>query len=89
MIDITLPDGSIREYNSGVTAHEVALSISEGLARNILSAEVNGEPKLMCMTRMSDYDSSEPLVIKPMKTFPVIKDLVTDVSWNYEVNKKN
>ena len=52
------------------------------------SAEVNGEPKLMCMTRMSDYDSSEPLVIKPMKTFPVIKDLVTDVSWNYEVNKK-
>ena len=52
------------------------------------SAEVNGEPKLMCMTRMSDYDPSEPLVIKPMKTFPVVKDLVTDVSWNYEVNKK-
>ena len=52
------------------------------------SAEVNGVPKLMCMTRMSDYDPSEPLVIKPMKTFPVVKDLVTDVSWNYEVNKK-
>ena len=43
MIDITLPDGSVRKYNSGVTAHEVALSISEGLARNVLSAEVNGE----------------------------------------------
>ena len=43
MINITLPDGSVREYNSGVTAHEVALSISEGLARNVLSAEVNGE----------------------------------------------
>ena len=52
------------------------------------SAEVNGVPKLMCMTRMSDYDPSEPLVIKPMKAFPVVKDLVTDVSWNYEVNKK-
>ena len=43
MIDITLPDGSVRKYNSGVTAHEVALSISEGLARHVLSAEVNGE----------------------------------------------
>jgi len=43
MIDITLPDGSVRKYNSGVTAHEVALSLSEGLARNVLSAEVNGE----------------------------------------------
>ncbi len=43
MIDITLPDGSVRKYDSGVTAHEVALSISEGLARNVLSAEVNGE----------------------------------------------
>ena len=52
------------------------------------SAEVNGVPKLMCMTRMSDYDPSEPLVIKPMKAFPVVKDLVSDVSWNYEVNKK-
>ena len=52
------------------------------------SAEVNGEPKLMCMTRMSDYDPSEPLVIMPLKTFPIIKDLVTDVSWNYEQNKK-
>lgn len=43
MIDITLPDGSVRKYESGVTGHEVALSISEGLARNVLSAEVNGE----------------------------------------------
>lgn len=42
MIQITLPDGSIREYTAGVTAHEVALSISEGLARNVLSAKVNG-----------------------------------------------
>ena len=52
------------------------------------SAEVNGMPKLLCMTRLSDYDENEPLIVKPMKTFPIIKDLVTDVSWNYEVNKK-
>ena len=43
MIEITLPDGSVRKYNAGVTAYEIALSISEGLARNVLSAEVNGE----------------------------------------------
>lgn len=43
MIKITLPDGSIREYEPGVTGHEIALSISEGLARNVLSTKVNGE----------------------------------------------
>ena len=40
------------------------------------SAEVNGMPKLLCMTRLSDYDEKEPLTVKPMKTFPIIKDLV-------------
>ncbi len=43
MINITLPDGSIRPYEAGTTAHQIALSISEGLARNVLAAEVNGE----------------------------------------------
>lgn len=43
MINITLPDGSVRKYESGVTGLEVAKSISEGLARNVLSAKVNGE----------------------------------------------
>lgn len=52
------------------------------------SAEVNGRPKLTCMTRLSDYPENETLTVQPMKTFPIIKDLVTDVSWNYEVNKK-
>src|SRR5690554_1917030 len=42
MIKITLPDGSVREYASGVTPHDVALSISEGLARNVISASFNG-----------------------------------------------
>lgn len=51
-------------------------------------AEVNGRPKLMCMERLDKYPADEPISIRPMKTFPVIKDLVSDVSWNYEVNKK-
>ncbi len=50
--------------------------------------EVNGKPKLMCMDRMDNYPDDEPIEIRPMKSFPVIKDLVCDVSWNYEVNKK-
>jgi succinate dehydrogenase / fumarate reductase iron-sulfur subunit len=52
------------------------------------SAEVNGKPRLMCMTRMSSLPLDQPVMIEPMHTFPVIKDLVTDVSWNYEVKKK-
>src|SRR6476646_7310022 len=43
MINITLPDGSVREYEKGTNAHQIALSISEGLARNVLAAEVNGK----------------------------------------------
>ncbi|MCU0319946.1 MAG: TGS domain-containing protein, partial [Flavobacteriales bacterium] len=43
MINITLPDGSVRQYAPGTTAMDVARSISEGLARNVLSAKVNGE----------------------------------------------
>jgi len=42
-INITLPDGTVKEYNKGVSGHEIALSISEGLARNVLASKVNGE----------------------------------------------
>jgi succinate dehydrogenase / fumarate reductase iron-sulfur subunit len=52
------------------------------------SAEVDGKPKLMCMTRMDQFPAGEPITVAPMKAFPVIKDLVCDVSWNYEVNKR-
>src|SRR5438105_12041108 len=51
------------------------------------SAEVNGTPKLMCMARLSDLPLDEPITIEPMKAFPHIRDLVTDVSWNYTVKK--
>ncbi len=52
------------------------------------SAEVNGKPRLMCMDRMDKYPVGEPIVVRPMKTFPVVRDLACDVSWNYTVNKK-
>jgi succinate dehydrogenase / fumarate reductase iron-sulfur subunit len=52
------------------------------------SAEVNGMPKLMCMTRLSDLDLNEPVTIEPLRSFPRMRDLVTDVSWNYAVKKK-
>ncbi|MCE2455698.1 MAG: succinate dehydrogenase/fumarate reductase iron-sulfur subunit [Gemmatimonadetes bacterium] len=51
------------------------------------SAEINGSPRLMCMTKVDDLDHSRPIRVEPMRTFPVVKDLVTDVSWNYEVKE--
>ena len=51
------------------------------------SAEINGKPKLMCMTRLNTIDLTQPVKIEPMRTFPLIKDLVTDVSWNFRVKK--
>ncbi len=52
------------------------------------SAEVNGRPRLTCKTRMDSLPLDKPITVSPIKSFPVIKDLVTDVSWNYKVNKK-
>jgi succinate dehydrogenase / fumarate reductase iron-sulfur subunit len=52
------------------------------------SAEINGTPRLMCMTRLSDVPLDEPVVVEPIRAFPRIRDLVTDVSWNFEVKKR-
>jgi succinate dehydrogenase / fumarate reductase, iron-sulfur subunit len=51
------------------------------------SAEINGMPRLMCMTRLNQIPLDKPVKVEPMKTFPLIRDLVTDVSWNFEVKK--
>ncbi|MDR3710162.1 MAG: succinate dehydrogenase/fumarate reductase iron-sulfur subunit [Capsulimonadaceae bacterium] len=51
------------------------------------SAEINGKPSLMCKTRLDTLDPSKPVTVRPMRAFPIIKDLVTDVSFNYRVNK--
>src|ERR1700729_3616280 len=52
------------------------------------SAEINGRPKLMCMTRITSLPEGEPITVTPMKSFPIIKDLVTDVSNNFAMAKK-
>src|SRR5687767_15925435 len=52
------------------------------------SAEVNGKPRLMCMTRMNLFAEGETISVAPIRTFPIIRDLVTDVSYNYEKAKQ-
>jgi succinate dehydrogenase / fumarate reductase iron-sulfur subunit len=84
----------------GMVVLDVVLAIQATQANNLAvrwnckagkcgscSAEVNGKPRLMCMTRMNLFPPHEPITVAPMKAFPLIKDLVTDVSYNYEVAK--
>jgi len=52
------------------------------------SAEINGSPRLMCMTRLNALPLEKPVTVEPMRTFRLVKDLVTDVSWNFEVKKR-
>src|SRR5581483_3925939 len=52
------------------------------------SAEINGKPRLMCMTRVSHLPEDKPITVTPMRSFPIIRDLVTDVSHNYKVANK-
>ncbi|MDQ3927698.1 MAG: 2Fe-2S iron-sulfur cluster-binding protein, partial [Chloroflexota bacterium] len=53
------------------------------------SAEINGKPRLLCKARVRDYaDGNEPILVHPLKAFPLVKDLVTDVSWNYRMSER-
>jgi len=52
------------------------------------SAEINGMPRLMCMTRLSELDLTKPVTVEPMRAFPLVKDLVTDVSSNFRAKKR-
>jgi len=52
------------------------------------SVEINGKPRLGCMTRLNEFDENETITVEPLKSFPTIKDLVTDVSWNYTQNQR-
>jgi succinate dehydrogenase / fumarate reductase, iron-sulfur subunit len=52
------------------------------------SAEINGKPRLMCMTRLNELDLAKPVTVEPMRAFPHHKDLVCDVSWNFRVKPK-
>jgi len=51
-------------------------------------SEVNGKPRLMCKTRLDRLPPDEPVVVQPLRAFPIVRDLVTDVSWNYQVNRQ-
>ena len=52
------------------------------------SCEINGKPRLSCMTRMDTLPAEGEITVQPIKTFPVIRDLVTDVSWNYKQKRR-
>ena len=52
------------------------------------SAEINGKPRLMCMTRLNELDMTKPVTVEPLRAFPPVRDLVTDVSWNFRVKAK-
>jgi succinate dehydrogenase / fumarate reductase iron-sulfur subunit len=52
------------------------------------SCEINGKPRLSCMTRMDTLPAEGPITVQPVRTFPIIKDLVTDVSWNYRQKRR-
>src|SRR5262249_11820867 len=52
------------------------------------SGEINGMPRLMCMTRLSELPAGRPIPVEPLRAFPPVRDLVTDVSWNFEVKKR-
>src|SRR6476660_4911801 len=89
------------EYEAGMVVLDVVHKIQAGQANDMAvrwnckagkcgscSAEINGQPRLMCMTRLNQLDLTQSVTVEPMKTFPHVRDLVTDVSWNYEVKKK-
>ena len=97
-------DGQLMEYTVPVQEGMVVLDALHWIQANVApdlavrwnckaakcgscSAEVNGMPRLTCKTRLSDLPEG-PIEVEPMRTFPLIKDLVTDVSWNYEVNRQ-
>ena len=89
------------EISSGMVVLDAVHSIQQTQANDIAvrwnckagkcgscSAEINGKPRLMCMTRLNTLDLTQPVTVEPMKAFPHVKDLVTDVSWNYRVKMK-
>ncbi|HZR92417.1 MAG TPA: succinate dehydrogenase/fumarate reductase iron-sulfur subunit [Gaiellaceae bacterium] len=69
-------------------AHDLAVRWNCKAAKcGSCAAEVNGRPSLMCKTRLDRFPPGQAVVVEPMRTFPIVRDLVTDVSWNYQVNK--
>jgi succinate dehydrogenase / fumarate reductase iron-sulfur subunit len=89
------------EVETGMVVLDAVLEIQRSQAQDLAvrwnckaakcgscSAEVNGRPRLLCKMRLDNLPEDEPITVGPLKAFPIIRDLVTDVSWNYEVNKR-
>ena len=89
------------EYETGMVVLDVVHKIQSSVANDMAvrwnckagkcgscSAEINGSPRLMCMTRLNQLPLDQPVTVEPMHTFPLVRDLVTDVSWNYKVKEK-
>jgi succinate dehydrogenase / fumarate reductase iron-sulfur subunit len=73
----------------GTKAHDLAVRWNCKAGKcGSCTAEINGTAMLMCMTRLIDLPLNKPVTVRPMQTFPIIKDLITDVSWNYEIKKQ-
>jgi succinate dehydrogenase iron-sulfur subunit len=84
-------NSGLRDYATEITEGMVVLDAVHQIQASQasdLAAEVNGIPRLMCMTRLNELPLENPVTIEPMKAFQRIKDLVTDVSWNFKVKKK-
>ncbi len=70
-------------------AHDLAVRWNCKAAKcGSCGAEVNGRPSLMCKTRLDELPADRPITVEPLRAFPIVRDLVSDVSWNYEVNRK-
>ena len=70
------------------SAHDLALRWNCKAGKcGSCSTEINGQPRLACMTRLADLDLGRAVTVEPIKAFPLVKDLVTDVSWNFAVKK--
>ena len=94
--------GALQDYTVPVNEGEVVLDILHRLQATqapdlavrwnckagkcgSCSAEINGRPKLLCKSRVDEYEGQE-IKIQPMRAFPIVKDLVSDVTWNYNVS---
>src|ERR1700745_1385763 len=91
----------LTEYETGMVVLDVVHKIQAENATDIAvrwnckagkcgscSAEINGKPRLMCMTRMDTVPTDQPITLDTMKKFPLVKHLYTDVSWNYKINQQ-
>jgi len=89
------------EAETGMVVLDAVLDVQRNLAKDLAvrwnckaakcgscAAEINGKPRLMCKTRLDHLEEDQPITVGPLQAFPLIRDLVTDVSWNYEVNKR-